>query len=504
MKLVTYTFDEFRARSNTNWYDDDELLQRLVAAFGTVSASTELSAWGELCRTTLRELAERSALLENRPVLRPADAYHRPVDEIVLPPSTMRALQIVEGEHRLGAVHGDPYAFYAKWYLYLQNGEAGVGCSLACTDGMVRILERLGDQPIHSQVVQQVRESTPDLFVHGAQFVTEIQGGSDAGANLMQARSSSGRWTLHGQKWFCSNINADYFLVTARPPDAPQGGSGVGLFLVPAYRDEDRRQRNGYRIDRLKDKLGTCELATAEVTFANAKAYAVGPLDRGLANLVSDVLVTSRFACLCVAAAFLRRAERIATTYAAFRKAFGHRLIEYALVREPLEALRTARERSLASVFRLLQMWQAAERSQDEQSDETLDFRYMLGLCKVVFTRLATEHLHDAMLVLGANGLEEQFSPLPRLWRDAVVMETWEGPHNVLLTQALRDMRRFELDPARFVERMAGESRRDLVEELAAVLQAGNDSLSPVRFARWAPKLVAAFGDCARDAVGTK
>lgn len=124
-------------------------------------------------------------------------------------------------------MHGDPYGFIGKWYLCLQNGEAGVGCSLVCTDGMVRALERLGDRPVHADVVRQIRASRVDRYIHGAQFVTEIQGGSDAGANLLEARRSGERWTLHGRKWFCSNINADHFLVTGRPTDAEPGPSGA-------------------------------------------------------------------------------------------------------------------------------------------------------------------------------------------------------------------------------------------------------------------------------------
>ena len=322
----------------------------------------------------------------------------------MLPASTTRALQIVEGEHRLGAVRGDAHVFTAQWYLYLQNGEAGVGCSLACTDGMVRALERLGDRPIHADVIRQIRESSAERYTHGAQFVTEIQGGSDAGANLLEARQHGEQWTLHGRKWFCSNINADYFLVTGRPEGAEPGGRGVALFLVPAYLDEDRRVRNGYTIDRLKDKLGTCELATAEVTFAGAEAHPVGPLDRGLANVTSLVLVTSRMACIGVAAAFLRRAERIATAYAGFRQAFGRRLAAFPLARETLEEIRSARERSLALLFELTRMWRAADQSGSETSTEALDFRYLLSLGKPVLTREATVLVHEAIMLLGGNG----------------------------------------------------------------------------------------------------
>jgi alkylation response protein AidB-like acyl-CoA dehydrogenase len=492
-----YDFQPFLEHLGRNWYEDDQLLQRLLARHAGPVAQGEradLTSWGALCAGTLRELAEESARLENRPRLRHFDAYNRRVDEIVLPPSTTRALEVVEGEHHLGALHGDPHVFTAKWYLYLQNGEAGVGCSLACTDGMVRALERLGDRPIHADVVRCVRESRPERYIHGAQFVTEIQGGSDAGANRLEARLEGGRWTLHGQKWFCSNINADYFLVTARPTGAEPGAGGVALFLVPAWADESRQLRNGYSIDRLKDKLGTCELATAEVTFAGAEAYPVGPLDRGLANTVSLVLVTSRIACVGVAAAFLRRAERIAAAYAEFREAFGRRLAEFPLIRETLAEIRGARERSLASLFELLWMWRAAERSGSETSTEALDFRYLMSLAKPVLTREATALVHDAIMVLGANGVEERFSPLPRLWRDAIVMETWEGPHNVLFTQALHDMTRYQVEPAAFVRRAAGETRTDLAQELSRILASGREPEATVAMAAFAPKLVAAFG----------
>jgi alkylation response protein AidB-like acyl-CoA dehydrogenase len=498
---MTYTFDRFLHQLETNWYDDDPVLQRLLAhyasheaAAGSGDAGQDLRVLGGVCAERLRELAEESAREENRPRLRHFDPYQRRVDDVVLPDSTCHALRIAGGEHRLGVTHGDPCVFTAKWYLCLQNGEAGVGCSLACTDGMVRALERLGDRPVHAHALRRLRGSTAERYVHGAQFVTEIQGGSDAASNLLAARREGERWTLHGQKWFCSNINADYFLVTGRPDGAAPGGAGVALFLVPAFESEDRAVRNGYTIDRLKEKVGTRELATAEVTFSGAEAHPLGPLDRGLSNVVSLVLITSRFACLMVAAAFLRRAERIVEAYAGFRRAFGRRLSEFPLVRETLDGMHRTRERSLAAVFELRRLWCAAE-SGSGQSSDAIDFRCLLGLCKPALTREATGLLHEAMLLLGGNGMEERFSPLPRLWRDAVVMETWEGTHNVLITQAVRDLKRYEVEPAAFVARVAGEPRPDLARELSTILAHGSEGEAAGRLARLAPVLATAFGE---------
>lgn len=550
---MEYSFEPFLDRMPGDWFGDDPLLGRLLARFaGAGDGSPEegapdLSRWGEAVAGPLRSLARESARPENRPRLRHRDAHDRRVDEIWLPGSTREALRITEGAGGLGALHGDPFVFYSRVYLTQQNGEAGVACSMACTDGLVRALEALGDEPMHRRAVEEVRGSDREGVCHGAQFVTEIQGGSDVPANELRAEPDVERWRLHGQKWFCSNINADYFLVTARPEGAPEGGEGVGLFLVPAYR-EGRELRNGYTVDRLKEKLGTRELATAEVTFDGARAWQVGPVERGIPNLVRHVLVPSRFACVISAAAFLRSAQRIVEAYTEFRTAFGRSIGDFPLVRDTVSGIRQAREESLAAVFGLLELWERSRAARGrggagpgggngaasvgreaaggagtsgrpggpgrEAPSATVDFRVMLSLAKPVLTRRSTRLLHEAMMLLGGNGIEEEFSPLPRLHRDAVIMETWEGPHNVLLTQALRDLRRFEVDPGAFVERLAGtrDARppaspgeaargagprapdRPLAEELARLLDAAGDPETTVPFARWADGMVRAFG----------
>ncbi len=489
-----YGFESYLTSIQTNWYLDDPLVGELLSRYvGDIEPETrdELSAWGETVAGRLCLLAEESALPENRPWLRHFDAYNRRVDEIVLPDSTLEALREIGGGQRLGAVWGNPFVFYTKAYLYAQNGEAGVGCPMACTDGMVRALEALGNCAEHRKAVADVRGSTREHIFHGAQFITEIQGGSDVPANELEAVSEGDLFRLHGPKWFCSNINADYFLVTARPRGAPPDGTGVALFLVPAYLDPDAPQRNGYTIDRLKDKLGTRELATAEVTFDGAIAYPLGPLNKGISNVLKHVLVTSRFYCVLTSVACLRQAERLVEAYTVFRSAFGRKLVDYPLVRQTLTEIREGRKRTLAVLFELLDLW---EKAKDGHHPEVTDFRIMMSLSKAVLTYQTTHLLHEAMLLMGGNGIEERFSPLPRLYRDAVIMETWEGPHNVLFTQALRDMLRFEVDPTAFVSRIAGETRSDLAKELSRILGIADDPEATVLFGALASQLVDAFG----------
>jgi len=520
--MTDYDFDPFFDALGDDWYADDDLLLRLLARRSsagkgpgeTSAGASTLGEWGRACAGPLRELAEESALPWNRPRLRHFDARERRVDEVLLPRSTREALAVVEGHEGLGAPHGDLFDFYARIYLYAQNGEAGVCCSAACTDGLVRALEALGDRPEHREAVERVRGSTEARVWHGAQFVTEIQGGSDIPANRTRAVPDGDGYRLHGKKWFCSNPSADYYLVMARAEGeagGEGGGSGagagrraeaaatdaddrpLGLFLVPARLDPDRPGRNGHRLDRLKDKLGTRELATAEITFDGALGWPVGPLERGLPNLLRHVLVTSRFSCVLFAAAALRRTERIVRAYADFRTAFGRRLSDYPLVRERLDGVERGRARALASAFRLLASWQRAGEGDEA---EKLAFRVMLSLAKTVHTREATRLVHDAMMALGGNGIEERFSPLPRLHRDSVIMETWEGPHDVLLTQALRDLRRFGADAGEFVERVSGEERDELARELDAVLDPDVElPRAAGAFRPVAERLVAAWAD---------
>ena len=513
-----YTFDAWLRGHSTDWYDDDSLLHALLDRYAPGTDRNRLEAFGPRAAGELRELAERSSLPSEAPWIRHRDAHDHRVDDIVLPPSTEEALRIAHGDHGLGAVRGDSFVHYAMIYLLAQNGEAGVACSLACTDGLVRALQAdlggrapsgseadtgsvgTGGSPAdpRRRALAEVLDSSPDGYAHGAQFVTEIQGGSDVPANVVRAVPVPDRepvaHRLHGQKWFCSNINADWFLVTARP-DTGTGADEVAVFLVPARVDG---RRNGYTIDRLKDKLGTRELATAEVTFDGALAWMVGPPDRGVGFLLRHVLTPSRFACALFSAAALRRAERLVTSYARFREAFGRAIVDYPLVRRDLDAIREARRQALAVSFELLRLWEATETAGWEGT-EARDFRILLSLAKPVLTRLGTERLHTAMMVLAGNGIEERFSPLPRLHRDGVIMETWEGPHNVLFTQALRDLARFEVLPEAFLERVTGRPRADLAarlgEAMRTALEPGAIEDGTTMMADLAPEVVAAVGE---------
>jgi alkylation response protein AidB-like acyl-CoA dehydrogenase len=261
------------------------------------------------------------------------------------------------------------------------------------------------------------------------------------GANALVARPAPGgeHFTLHGEKWFCSNATADLFLMTARPEGASAGTRGLGLFLVPRRLEDG--SLNHFKLRRLKEKLGTRTMASAEIDFEGAVAWPLGPLEDGFKNMMTYVIDTSRLWNAVGTSATARRAHWVASAYARHRRAFGVPIRTYPMVQETLADMRAEADATVSGTFYLLHV---ADRLERGEGDATLEafHRMALGLNKMRSAISAHEVVVSGIEILGGNGAIESFSVLPRLLRDNVVYENWEGTHNVLLSQTLRDCRR--------------------------------------------------------------
>ncbi len=489
-----YAFDDYLHALEGNWLEEDALLGAWLERSRPDAATLDwVHDFGAAAAGHWRERADVVERRENLPLLAERGPYNRASPEVVLPPETQTSLGEIHGSG-IWRADLDERARYAAVYLLNQNGEAGTACSTACTDGLVRALRTHGSHDARNRAaVEALEKSTPDDWVHGAQFVTEIQGGSDAATNAVRAEPlRDGLWTLSGQKWFCSNCTADYWLVTGRVAGGPAGHRGVGLFCVPRLWEG---APNGHRLLRLKDKLGTRALPTAEIDLEGAIAWPVGAVDSGLKNMVATVLVTSRIHNIVAAAGYCRRATREAHAYAGFRRAFGRRIGEHPLLAESLRRLSAEADRTAAGAFATVDAWlHALERPDD--ADRALWARVLVSIAKAVTTRRAPGQVYEAMMVFGGNGIEERFCALPRLWRDAAILETWEGPYTLLLMQALGDLVRFGVKGRErsFLELGLGDHLAgDDARELAEVLSAADESESAIRWGELAPRLYGRF-----------
>ncbi len=354
-----------------------------------------------------------------------------------------------------GIVGADAKEQASLFYTLAHAGEGGHACPVVCTAGLVRALRTTASNDMRARFLPPLLETDYDRAQRGAQFLTERHGGSDVGANRVEARPDGEVWRLHGEKWFCSVADADQFVVTARPRGAPAGTRGIGCFLVP-------REGGGFRIRRLKDKLGTRALATGEIEFEGARAYALGPLEDGFKTAVS-VLNTSRWLNAVGSTGLMKRAYLEASGFAREREAFGGPISRFPLVRENLAVMRSEEAAALASTMHLTELVARIDDGSASE-DDVLWHRLLVNANKFVTSIAATQVVRRGIETLGGNGTIEDFSPLPRLYRDAIVFESWEGTHNVLCAQFLRDLGR--LDAVELVVERAGAS-----EELAARLR---------------------------------
>jgi alkylation response protein AidB-like acyl-CoA dehydrogenase len=334
-----------------------------------------------------------------------------------------------------GILAAPPFEQAALFYLLSHAGEAGHGCPVACTAGLIRALRLHGSPELQARFLPPLLETEYDRAERGSQFLTEARGGSDVGANAAQAVCDGEAWRITGEKWFCSVADAAQFVVTARPKGAPKGTRGIGCFLVPRLVDGEP---NGFRLRRLKDKLGTRAMATAEIEFEDALAYAIGPIEEGFRIAAGVVLNTSRWINALGSTGIMRRAFLEAASFSAWRRAFGRPIADFPLVRENLAVMRAEEHAALASTLELTSIVDSTD------SDDVAYHRFLVNANKFSTSLAATRVVRRGIEALGGNGTIEDFSPLPRLYRDAIVFESWEGTHNVLCGQVLRDLGRFE------------------------------------------------------------
>ena len=379
------------------------------------------------------------------PELARYDAIGVRTESVVFDPAYGDAADAVwaSGLVALSGTPGRAYEQATLLYLLSLEGEAGQACPATCTIGLARALRRAADPGVRERFLPPLIDPDHTRADRGAQFLTEVQGGSDVGANVCRAEPSPDGVTyrITGEKWFCSVADADQFFLTARVAGGPDGTRGLGSFVVPRRIDG---APNGFSLRRLKDKLGTRGLASGEIDFDGAVAWPIGPVEHGFRTAVGIVLNTSRWMTALGDAGMMRRAVLEATAYAHHREAFGRPVEEFPAVRRTLADMTATAAGALHLAFALTGLEDAIDGGTAGDAD-VVYHRFLVNVTKYVLSVQATDVVHSAIEILGGNGTIEEFSVLPRLYRDAIVYESWEGTHNVLVNQVLNDLRRLPI-----------------------------------------------------------
>jgi acyl-CoA dehydrogenase len=423
-----------------NQYDDDallrEYLQRMLSPDHLRAIEGELRHLGELSGGPLREMQHADRL--NEPVLTQWDAWGHRIDHIEVSPLWKEA-QKLAAQHGLVAVayerkHGEHSRIdmFARNYLIDPSLDV-YSCPLAMTDGAARTLLDTGNQALIDRAVPRLTSRDPARMWTSGQWMTERTGGSDVGLTETVARKEGDQWRLSGTKWFTSATTSEMALTLARPEGNPGGGRGLALFYVE-LRDDQGKLR-GIQINRLKDKLGTRKVPTAELTLDGTPAVAVAGLADGIRN-ISSMLNITRTWNATLSAAGMRRAVALARDYAKRRIAFGAPLAEKPLHVDTLAALQAEQEAAFLLSFRAVELIGRKEAG-TLTAEEGLLLRVLTPIAKLTTGKQVVSVASESMEACGGAGYVED-TGLPRLLRDAQVLPIWEGTTNVLSLDTLR------------------------------------------------------------------
>ena len=335
-------------------FSENRPLVEALRREGGAAEEERCAAFGRLCGGEPLDLGRLAN--EHPPTLRTHDRFGERIDEVEFHPAwhALLSLGIEHGVHALPwrMPSGAGHVARAALFMSLAYAEAGVGCPLSMTYAAVPALRAAApDVAGEWEPLLTATDYDPVLRPHAdkrsalcGMAMTERQGGSDVRANETRAEPDGDTYLLDGHKWFCSAPMSDAFLVLAQAP------GGLTCFLLPRVLDDG--SRNGFRIDRLKDKLGNRSNASAEIRLEAAVAHRVGDEGRGVATII-EMVVHTRLDCVLGSTALMRRAVAETTHHAAHRTAFGRPLADQPLMQNVLADLCLDAEAATATAMRL-------------------------------------------------------------------------------------------------------------------------------------------------------
>ncbi|CAI6339124.1 unnamed protein product [Periconia digitata] len=369
------------------------------------------------------------------------------------------------------------------------------GCPMTMTDGAAKLLSKHmgdpdGDEKGRSQVFQEayrrVTSRDPTYAWTSGQWMTERSGGSDvSGTETIATRISPeelardegsprsldavgmplGPWKINGFKWFSSATDSEMAVLLANTE------KGLSAFYMPVRRRKGdatstvringldappETELNGVRISRLKNKLGTKSLPTAELELRGARAWLIGTEGRGVAEIAA-VLNITRMSTAGGSVASWSRGLAICRAYSKVRKVRGGLLQDIPthlrwMAEETIKyhaaahfvyfgvALQGALEQSYDAV---VSNTKAAKLIPSDEISISLLLRLLLPAMKAQVSVASVNGLRECMECLGGvgyceNNEEGGLMNIAKIYRDNLVNPIWEGTVSVMAEDAVR------------------------------------------------------------------
>ncbi len=449
-----------------NQFDDDRVLRsylrRVLPPEVLAEVARPLRDMGHLAGGELyqMQLADR----RNDPVLTQWDPWGNRIDQIEVSPLWQKAERLAAEYGLVAAAYEGTYGRFDRIYqfalVYLFHPSSDVyTCPLAMTDGATRTLLLSGNQELINRAVPHLTSRDPAHFWTSGQWMTESTGGSDVGLSETTATlNENEEWLLNGRKWFTSAATSQMTLTLARPEGNPPGGKGLALFYLETQAADGTLQN--IEVLRLKDKLGTRKVPTAELMLRGTTAVPVMGLNNGVRHIVPMLHLTRTWNSVS-ASSFMRRGLALARSYAQQRVAFGAPLAQKPLHVDTLAWMQAETEAAFHLTFFLVELIGKDEAKVISEEEAHL-LRLLTSLAKLTTGKQAVVVASEVLEAFGGAGYVED-TGLPLLLRDSQVLPIWEGTTNVLSLDALRALGR------------SGEPLQALAKEVNRCVQLATD-----------------------------
>jgi alkylation response protein AidB-like acyl-CoA dehydrogenase len=447
-------------------FDGDRVLRSYLARTlprDVLDAITpELLELGALASGPLYQLQLQDRL--NDPKLTTMDAWGRRIDQVELSPLWREAKKLACAHGLVAAAYERKHGPWSRVHqfamVYLLEPSTDVyNCPLAMTDGAAKSLVVHKNQALIDRAVPRLTSRDPAVAWTSGQWMTERTGGSDVGISETTARESPEGWRLFGNKYYTSSVISEMALTLARPPGGVPGGKGLALFYVE--RTDPQGGPNGITVARLKDKLGTRKVPTAELDLDGTLATPVAGLTDGVRNISPMLNITRTWNSIC-AVASMRRGLELSRDYAKKRVQFGAKLSEKPLHVDTLAGQQAEYEAAMLLAFRGTELLGREEAGVLTEREADL-LRVLTPIMKLTTGKQAVGCASEVCESFGGFGYMED-TGIPRIVRDSQVLSIWEGTTNVLSLDTLRAIGK------------TGERLGALEEEIRSAASAAKDA----------------------------
>ena len=432
-------------RASDNFFRSDKIFgnyfKNNISSAGAAYMNDKLDSLGNDAAGIMNELS--MAADKSGPVLVKRNSLGENIDEISFHPAYWELMKIavrsemmrVKWDGTLRNRFGNEIQRlgFAAGYFYAMS-ECGQYCPLCMTDGAARLIDLFCNEEDKARLLAHVSTNNAADFFTGAMFLTEKTGGSDVGANITTAVQHNGdSYLLNGEKWFCSNANADLIFALARTDDATHGIKGLSIFLIEKYLRTG--EKNSIEMIRIKEKLGVRSMASAECMLTDTYGKLVGKEFEGFKVMV-EMISLSRLYNSIAALACSRRALIEAYQFISNRKTFGKPAIEHSLIRTKLTELGALHVANFYLVWRTTKALDLADTGNETEAQL---FRLLNPMTKKLSAETGVYMTRESMELMGGLGYIED-TVMPKLLRDIMVLPIWEGSGNIIILDMLRSL----------------------------------------------------------------